>query len=416
METKRNSIAMMAAGLALFASLHIGPAAAEPPKQWKIGALFAFSGPLAFLGQDTFLGAEIASQIINDRGGINGVPIAWEKADAGTPADARSEAERLADSGVKVVFGTNSSGLAMTASQALEQRKVIFWEPGSAAEEITTRGFRYTFRTVPPGSQWAYTLADFAVERLAPTLGKTKDNLRIAIKYEDGAFGNSIDKYLVDRLHQKNISVVANEQYSARATDLSSLVLKLNEANPDIVLSTDYPTDAILFARQSTELGLPTRAIVGWAGIAYPKFRQDLGEYAEGMMSINMLMDLDPSRLPPETRKLREEFRERYKKVTGHDPTAFAAVGFDGAWALFDYVLPKAGTYDADAIREAAMAIDVPEGSLTQGWGVKFSDGKTSEHLGQNTRATVGVTQWQDGHLVLVWPESLAAGKLRRPQ
>ena len=61
---------------------------------------------------------------------------------------------------------------------------------------------------------------------------------------------------------------------------------------------------------------------------------------------------------------------------------AFAAVGFDGAWALFDYVLPKAGTYDADAIREAAMAVDVPEGSLTQGWGVKFSDGKTSELFG----------------------------------
>ena len=167
METNASSsfaVYICGGGPCALASLQLVRPPLEPPKQWKIGALFAFSGPLAFLGQDTFLGAEIASQIINERGGINGAPIAWEKADAGTPADARSEAERLADSGVKVVFGTNSSGLAMTASQALEQRKVIFWEPGSAAEEITTRGFQYTFRTVPPGSQWAYTLADFAVE------------------------------------------------------------------------------------------------------------------------------------------------------------------------------------------------------------------------------------------------------------
>ena len=44
-------------------------ARAQAPKEWKIGALFAFSGPLAFLGQETFRGAEIASQIINEAGG-----------------------------------------------------------------------------------------------------------------------------------------------------------------------------------------------------------------------------------------------------------------------------------------------------------------------------------------------------------
>src|SRR5262245_48686078 len=97
---------------------------AQAPKEWKIGALFPFSGPLAFLGQETFRGAEIASQIINDQGGINGTPIVWEKADAGTPAQARTEAERLANSGIKVVFGTNSSAQAIAASQVLEKNEV----------------------------------------------------------------------------------------------------------------------------------------------------------------------------------------------------------------------------------------------------------------------------------------------------
>jgi branched-chain amino acid transport system substrate-binding protein len=197
---------------------------------------------------------------------------------------------------------------------------------------------------------------------------------------------------------------------------LSSLVLKIKDAGADIILSTDYPNDAILFARQSKELGLPTKAVLGWAGIAFPKFRQDIGEYADGMMSINLLMDIDPAKLPAETRKLREEFRNRYKKAVGYEPPAFAAAGFDSAWALFKYVLPRAGKYDADAIREAAMAADVPEGALTMGWGLKFSDGKSSPHLGQNTRSRVGVTQWQDGKLVLVAPDDLASGQLKKPQ
>jgi branched-chain amino acid transport system substrate-binding protein len=391
-------------------------ARAQAPKEWKIGALFAFSGPLAFLGQETFRGAEIASQIINEAGGVNGAPIVWEKADAGSPAQARSEAERLAGAGIAVVFGTNSSGLAIPASQVLEQQKVIFWEPGSAADEITTRGYKYTFRTVPAGQQWAYTLADFAGDKLTPVLGKTAGTIKIAIKYDDGAFGNSIDKSLVERLQSKGITVIANEQYSARATDLSSLVLKMKQSDPDIILSTDYPNDAILFARQSKELGLQTKAVVGWAGIAFPKFRQDLGDYADGMMSINLPVDIDASRLSPEIRRLREEFHARYNKAVGHGPPAFAAAGFDGALALFKYVLPKAGKYDAEAIREAAMGADVPEGGLTMGWGLKFSDGKSSPYTGQNIRAKVGVTQWQDGKLVLVAPSELASGPLKKPQ
>ena len=410
---KLNLLLALAAALAAFAGG--GRAQAQAPKEWRIGALFAFSGPLAFLGQETYRGAEIASQIINEQGGINGAPIVWEKADAGTPAQARSEAERLAGSGIKVVFGTNSSGLAIPASQVLEQQKVIFWEPGSAADEITTRGYKYTFRTVPAGQQWAYTLADFATDKLTPVLGKTTGTVTIAVKYDDGAFGTSIDKELISRLGEKNVKVVANEQYSPRATDLSSLVLKMKESAPDIILSTDYPNDAILFARQSKELGLQTKAVVGWAGIAFPKFRQDLGEYADGMMSINLPVDVDPNRLAPEIRQLREEFRARYNKAVGHEPPAFAAAGFDGALALFKYVLPKAKGYDADDIREGAMAADVPAGGLTMGWGLKFSDGKSSAYTGQNTRAKVGVTQWQDGKLVLVYPDDLASGKLRKP-
>ena len=48
------------------------------------------------------------------------------------------------------------------------------------------------------------------------------------------------------------------------------------------------------------------------------------------------------------------------------------------------------------------------------GWGAKFTAPGSGPHTGQNTRAFVGVTQWQAGKLVLVWPESIAAGKLQK--
>ena len=134
-------ISSCTAAVSLVAALVAATAASaqDRPKEWRVGALFAFSGPLAYLGQETFRGADIAAQIINERGGINGAPIVWERADATNPAQALSEAERLANAGIKIVFGTNSSGLAIPASKILERNRVIFWEPGSAAEEITQR-------------------------------------------------------------------------------------------------------------------------------------------------------------------------------------------------------------------------------------------------------------------------------------
>ena len=207
-------------------------------------------------------------------------------------------------------------------------------------------------------------------------------HVKIAIKYDDGAFGNSIDKSLIARLQEKSIKVVANEQYSARATDLSSLVLKLKESDADIILSTDYPNDAILFARQSKELGLPTKAVVGWAGIAFPKFRQDLGDYADGMMSINLPVDIDPAVY----RQKSADSRRVSCPLQGRRWTR--AAGIRGRWlrrsvGFVQIRAAKSKNYDADAIRDAAMAADVPEGGLTMGWGLKFSDGKSSPTQGR---------------------------------
>ncbi len=395
---------LMTSGLAL---------AQEAPKEWKIGALFPFSGPAAFLGQETFRGVSIAADIINEQGGVLGSPIVFERADATTPAQARSEADRLASSGIHLVIGSNSSALSIPASQTLERAKVIFWEPAAAVEELTTRGHKYTFRTSPPGSEWTQAMVDFTVKALIPSLGKTKETAKIAIKYEDGPFGTSLDKFINLGLKQYNVTPILNEQYSARSSDLSSLVLKLKSSGADIILSTDYPNDAVLFARQSKEMSLATKAVVGWVGMAAPKFYQDIGSYAEGMMSIDLPVRLDPAKLPPEVRKLREEFHTRYQKQYGDPPSGIAAPGFDSAWILFKYVLPKAGSLDPEAIRKAALALDLPLGSTPLGWGVKFTPpSKAGEHSGQNTRAFAGISQWQSGKQVLVWPESVSAGKL----
>ena len=56
------------------------------------------------------------------------------------------------------------------------------------------------------------------------------------------------------------------EGYAATAPDLSSLVTKLRREGPDVILHTGYNPDITLFLRQSRELGLRWKALIGHGG------------------------------------------------------------------------------------------------------------------------------------------------------
>jgi branched-chain amino acid transport system substrate-binding protein len=79
-------------------------------------------------------------------------------------------------------------------------------------------------------------------------------------------------------------------------------------------------------------------------------------------------------------------------------PAGHASVSFSALWALFNEVFPKAKTFEPDELRQIALALDLPEGSLANGSGIKFTNNDWAPDLkdaGQNLRAAIGVWQWQ---------------------
>ena len=78
--------------------------------------------------------------------------------------------------------------------------------------------------------------------------------------------------------------------------------------------------------------------------------------------------------LKPEVRKVAEEFYKRYESKMKRPPAGHASAGFSAIWALFTEVLPKAKTYEPDELREIALKLDLPEGSLVNGSGIKFTN------------------------------------------
>ena len=73
-------------------------------------------------------------------------------------------------------------------------------------------------------------------------------------------------------------------------------------------------------------------------------------------------------------------------------------------------VLPRAikkhGGIDAEALRKAALEVDLPEGATMLGFGVKF-EGPGQPMAGQNDRAFPVIVQYVDDQAQIVWPKSL---------
>ena len=381
---------------------------------WRIGTIYPLSGPNAKNGIKNFDGVKIATEMINEAGGVLGKKVVLVSADAPDPQAAASEANRLiTNERITAIIGTQSSSLSMAATVVAEKNKVFYIETEGVSGLITARGFKYLFRTTFSGGMMATQIVDYIVEFLAPKLGKNAKDLRLAIIHEDGGFGTSTGKGLQARAKALGLNVVSTQSYSSKSADLSGLILKLKQAKPDIVLAAQYINDAILFHRQVKELRFKSIIIGSTAGQGNPDFLKALGEDANGIIAFGIPAEISIKRLGAQPNKDAAEFIQRYKKThRGEYPNPTSFVGFGGAWIFYKFILPNAGTLDPDKLRAAALSLDIKPGHGALNWGVKFAK-PGARNAGQNLYASAGINQWQDGHLKLIYPREIATADLK---
>src|SRR5262245_66661797 len=93
---------------ATLAALSSAPAGAQ--QRIKIGVLQPMTGPSTKNGVENYTAMQIARDMINERGGINGRKVEFLLADIPTPTAAISETERLiTKEGIKLTTGSGVS-------------------------------------------------------------------------------------------------------------------------------------------------------------------------------------------------------------------------------------------------------------------------------------------------------------------
>jgi branched-chain amino acid transport system substrate-binding protein len=376
----------------------------------KIGTIFSRTGPLANLGLESWRGAELARIVQNQQGGILGKKINFVNGDAVDPKTAVSEVERLCTvEKVSVILGSFSSSISLAASAKADQHKVVYWELGAVGDQITQRKLKHVFRTCPTGSDLGRDQLRFAVDVLASKIGKTKASIRIASIYEDSAYGTACAEGIRNMAKKIGINLVIDQSYNFKASDLSSLVMRVKATNPDVILESSYENDGILFFRQAEELGLKARIVVGsGGGMNLPGYQKALGNAIDNKVCN---VGYPGYNLNPKYAKGIDTLAELYEKTFMLKPTAvFSVINYMGTMALWD-VIKRSGSMDSEKIVNAAVKTDIPGDKTLLRYGIKFYP-PGNENMGQNMLARYFVTQWQNGELVIVYPaEASSPGK-----
>jgi len=382
--------------------------------EYKIGVLEPLTGPLAGEGKRHLEGFEIVRDMINERGGVMGKKLVFTVADAPDPTAAATEATRLATrEGVKIITGTFSSRLCGAASEAAARQNVIYWETSCVDPRFNKRGLKNVYRTEIDATGFGWYNVEFIAKHLAPRFGKKPNELKIAFLSEDSSYGQGVTESARQRAKAEfGMQEVAAEYYNFQTiNDFTPIIVKFKQLAPDIVHHIGYTNDAPLFWRQAREQNFLFKAHVhaGATGYGSADFGKALGNDANGAFA---LLEPGPGfrleSLKPEGQKIEKEFRDAVQKRTGTYPFGGHQLAGGGLW-LLKLVLDKSKTDDPDKFREAVMSLDLPVGSMINGWGVKFNES------GQNANERVQhyMLQWQNGELVTVWPEEFTTKRAK---
>lgn len=392
-------------------------ATANAQETVKIGVIYPLSGNAASAGTSTKAAIELATEIINEAHpelgnltlaageglpNLDGAKVEVVFADhQGSPAVGQNQTLRLiTEEQVVAMVGSYQSSVTQTSSAMAERYGIPFLAPEAVAADLTERGFTHFFRTTPIAPGIAATYMAFLHDMQDQGLNPVES---IAIVNENTDYGTSIAKLVREAAAEAGFEISLEIPYNANTTDVSSQVLQLKDADPDVVIFVSYTSDSILYIKTMRDLDYRPPMVIGDdSGFSDPSFAQSVGDIAQGAINRSAW---DAGLEGSVTYKL----NEMYKEKTGRDLDDTTGRGMQGFFVMVD-AINRAGSTDPEAIREALAATDLKPDQLLMGYdGVKFDE------KGQNTLATTLLIQLQGDGYVAVWPEDRAVAEIELP-
>jgi len=360
----------------------------------NIAGMLAASGPVAFLGEDSQGGIEIA---IAERGDIMGYEIALTIEDSTCNAEGGQTAAQkvAADPSMVGVIGTNCSGAAAAALPVLSEAGLVLISPSNTSPWLTNPD-------PDDGGLWAagyYRTAhnDLFQGAIAAAYAYNELGARTIATVHDGdPYTDGLQGAFADAFAELGGEISYQGAVNKGDTDMRPILTELASSPPDILYFPLFEPEVNFMAAQSVEFPeLEETILMGADAALVESFPENTGDAADGMY-------LSGPYLTPEGPY--GDFLAKWdEEYGGTPPSGFHAHAYDATNMLLDAI--EAVAMDdgngglmigRQAIRDSLTAIDGFEGLTGVLTCDEYGDCATGEALGifQITASEIDDDNW----------------------
>ena len=333
---------------ALGATLSLAVASAFAADPIKIGSVLSVTGPAGSLGDPELKTMQLYVDEINKKGGVIGRPLQLISYDDGSDASkANGFAKRLIeDDKVDIIVGGTTTGATMSMVPLVEKAQIPFISLAGAVVIIE------------PVKKWVFKTPHtdrMAAERVLDDM-KKRGITKVALLSETSGFGQSGKKEVEAVLNKYGVTLVANETYGPKDTDVSPQLTKIkNTPGVQAVFVFGLGQGPAIVTKNYKQLGI-TLPLYQSHGVASGEYLKLAGPAAEGVrlpspaQSIpGKLADSDPQK------SVVVGYDQAYRAAYKEEASTFGGYAYDGLMLAVD-AIKRAGSTDKAKVRDAIEA------------------------------------------------------------
>ena len=308
-----------------------------------IGAVVSATGAAGPLGEPERNTFQLLESSINAAGGVIGRQIKMVILDDQSAAkEAVTATNRLLDAGEGCGGHRLQHLCRRLAMKPITNKAGIPQIAMAAANAITDE----------PPIDWMWRVApkdNLAVARALTYVSQELKLKKIAVLYDENAFGSSGMAEIERTKDQYGLEIVAKESYKTDEADLTAHLTKLKGSSPEALVVWGTNPGPAVAAKNLKQLGM-TIPYIGSHGIANATFIELAGDAAEGVVFPSNKVLLPESITDPTQKEIVTKFMADYTAKYGSAPNSFAAHAYDGLTVLIE-AIKAANSTDPKAIQ-----------------------------------------------------------------
>ena len=355
------------------AALAFGALNAYAADPIKIGSILSVTGPAAFLGDPELKTMQLYVESINKAGGVLGRPLELVHYDDGSDASkANGFAKRLIESDkVDVLVGGTTTGSTMSIVPLVEKAGVPFISLAGAVVVVEPVK-KFVFKTPHTDRM--------AAEKVFEDMRK-RNLTKVALFSETSGFGQSGKKETESVAAKYGITLVANETYGPKDTDMSPQLTKIkNTPGVQAVFIFGLGQGPAIATKNYKQLGI-NLPLYHAHGVGSEEFIKLAGPAADGVrLPAAALLVAD--KLPDNDvqKPVSVAYTKAYTAKWNSDISTFGGHAYDGLMIAVE-AIKRAGGTDKAKVRDA---IEATKGYVGTGGVVNMS---ATDHMGLDLSA-----------------------------